>query len=89
LEVAVARRHRLYVALVTLTMVMSAAVPAGAGGVEDPTTPFSDEFDGTTNLSLYIFDRYTPSSLTPWWRASSNTGGDSFTTYALCADTTP
>ena len=62
-EVAVARRRRLHVALVALTMLMAAAVPAGAGGVEDPTTPFSDEFDGTTDLSLYIFDRYKPSHI--------------------------
>jgi hypothetical protein len=61
------------VALITLTMLMAAAVPAGAGSVEDPTTPFSDEFDATTDLSLYIFNRYKPSRI-PFYEPTPTEG---------------
>lgn len=53
-------RRKLYVLLGALSMVIVSAVAAGAVGVADPTTPFADEFDGSTDLGNYLLDRYKP-----------------------------
>ena len=55
-----ARRRTRYLLLAVAMMLAGGAIPAIAVGVEDPTNAFSDEFDGTTDLGLYLLDRFNP-----------------------------